>query len=401
MCMPNEHFTELLEFCYTVPFLTIEEGICLYLSKHVSVVYGYQCKNFRYGCPTASYLSSNMFKHKSCTSVRKGCFLAEPHCGSKQPFTTRGQTEKQTGVDIGRNNVEKKLDGYKFPVYSTDFCPRNQLEWEKRSTSINCNATNGYMCVPNENFTELIEFCYIHPFLLIQKGVCLYLDKHYSRIILYSCRHFIDGCPTSKYMSSKSYENPSCASIVNGCFRAEPLCESTTRIETRTPSSTIQFTTLPPLTTESETTQPSKSKPTIMQTSIFQITTMDSTPSEPTTMEQSTKLTTMEPTTSETTTIEPLTSEPPTTLKSTYQPLVTSSPTHHQTTTSLTTNLQDSEEEDGIPVLTAATLASLTQQVQQQQQQQQQQQVQQQQQPAAAAVLQQLQQLQNASTQPF
>lgn len=26
MCLPNEHFTELLEFCYTVPFLTIEEG---------------------------------------------------------------------------------------------------------------------------------------------------------------------------------------------------------------------------------------------------------------------------------------------------------------------------------------------------------------------------------------
>lgn len=127
------------------------------------------------------------------------------------------------------------------------------------------------------------------------------------------------------------------------------LLNSTTRIETRTPStpsSTIQFTTLPPLTTESETTQPSKSKPTIMQTSIFQITTMDSTPSEPTTMEQSTKLTTMKPSTSETTTLEPLTSEPPTTLKSTYQPLVTSSPTHHQTTTSLTTNLQDSEEED-------------------------------------------------------
>lgn len=127
------------------------------------------------------------------------------------------------------------------------------------------------------------------------------------------------------------------------------LLNSTTRIETRTPStpsSTIQLTALPPLTTELETTQPSKSKPTIMQTSIFQITTMHSTPSEPTTMEQSTKLTTMEPSTFQTTTIEPLTSEPPTTIKSTYQPLVTSSPTHYQTTTLLTTNVQDSQEED-------------------------------------------------------
>eukprot|EP00105_Crassostrea_gigas_P001515 XP_011413735.1 PREDICTED: POU domain, class 2, transcription factor 3 isoform X1 [Crassostrea gigas] len=72
--------------------------------------------------------------------------------------------------------------------------------------------------------------------------------------------------------------------------------------------------------------------------------------------------------------------------------------------TQLTTGLQPLLiQNQGIPVLTAATLASLTQQVQQQQQhqQQQQQQVQQQQQPAAAAVLQQLQQLQNASTQPL
>lgn len=73
-------------------------------------------------------------------------------------------------LDNFANAYFQKVDGYKFPVYSTDVCPRNQLELEQRSTSINCNATNGYMCVPNENFTELIEFCYIHPFLLIQKG---------------------------------------------------------------------------------------------------------------------------------------------------------------------------------------------------------------------------------------
>lgn len=66
--------------------------------------------------------------------------------------------------------------------------------------------------------------------------------------------------------------------------------------------------------------------------------------------------------------------------------------------TQLTTGIQPLLiQNQGIPVLTAATLASLTQQVQQQQQQQQQVQ----QQPAAAAVLQQLQQLQNASSQPL
>lgn len=56
-------------FTFAIEFFLFISGICLYLSKHVSVVYGYQCKNFRYGCPTASYLSSNMFKRKSCVSI--------------------------------------------------------------------------------------------------------------------------------------------------------------------------------------------------------------------------------------------------------------------------------------------------------------------------------------------
>lgn len=67
-------------------------------------------------------------------------------------------------------NFQKKLEGYRFPVYSTEFCPRNQAEWNKRSSSINCNKTNGYICVPNENVNQLLEFCYRRPFILIEEG---------------------------------------------------------------------------------------------------------------------------------------------------------------------------------------------------------------------------------------
>lgn len=63
----------------------------------------------------------------------------------------------------------KKLDGYDFPVYTTEFCPRNQSEWSERSSSINCSKSNGYLCLPNENITELLEFCYIYPFLWIEE----------------------------------------------------------------------------------------------------------------------------------------------------------------------------------------------------------------------------------------
>lgn len=65
---------------------------------------------------------------------------------------------------------QKKLDGYEFPVYSTNSCPRNQTEWNQRSSAINCTEDNGYLCLPNENITELLEFCYNYPFILIQEG---------------------------------------------------------------------------------------------------------------------------------------------------------------------------------------------------------------------------------------
>lgn len=65
---------------------------------------------------------------------------------------------------------QRMLDGYNFPVYSTKHCPRNQIEWNDRSSAINCSKDNGYMCLSNENITELLEFCYIYPFTLIQEG---------------------------------------------------------------------------------------------------------------------------------------------------------------------------------------------------------------------------------------
>uniref|UniRef100_A0A8W8J8K4 C1q domain-containing protein n=1 Tax=Magallana gigas TaxID=29159 RepID=A0A8W8J8K4_MAGGI len=63
----------------------------------------------------------------------------------------------------------KRLDGYKFPVYSTSSCPGNESEWNKRSAALKCNRTNGYTCLPNEKFTEILEFCYTTPWIWIQE----------------------------------------------------------------------------------------------------------------------------------------------------------------------------------------------------------------------------------------
>lgn len=132
----------------------------------------------------------------------------------------------------------KKLDGYDFPVYTTKVCPRNESEWHERSSAINCNKSNGYMCMPNEDLTELLEFCYIYPFIWIQEDVCMYLYKKFSRLNAYNCVKFRSGCPKYATVSSRIFEYPSCSSIQNGCFVAEPTCKSSTTTELSS-SSTI------------------------------------------------------------------------------------------------------------------------------------------------------------------
>lgn len=69
-------------------------------------------------------------------------------------------------------HFQRMLDGYEFPVYTTESCPRDETEWNKRSDTINCTEDNGYLCLPNENITGLLEFCYKYPFILIQEGKC-------------------------------------------------------------------------------------------------------------------------------------------------------------------------------------------------------------------------------------
>lgn len=66
--------------------------------------------------------------------------------------------------------IQRPLDGYAYPVYTTEVCPKNLIEWKERSSALNCNQTNAYMCVPNENITELLEFCYSGPQIRIVKG---------------------------------------------------------------------------------------------------------------------------------------------------------------------------------------------------------------------------------------
>nr|XP_022303980.1 uncharacterized protein LOC111111346 isoform X2 [Crassostrea virginica] len=118
------------------------------------------------------------------------------------------------------------LVDYQFPVFSTKSCPKNNDEWNERSAFINCTDSRGYMCLPNEMFTELLEFCYTSPGIAIIKGLCLYLDNN-SSTELYDCDTFLKGCPDKLYYSYNVYEYPSCSAVRQGCFIAEPSCVGT------------------------------------------------------------------------------------------------------------------------------------------------------------------------------
>ncbi|XP_065926883.1 uncharacterized protein [Magallana gigas] len=122
----------------------------------------------------------------------------------------------------------KLIDGYKFPVYTTQSCPRNQTEWNKRSSAINCTESNGYLCLPSEDLIELLEFCYFDYQIPIAKGLCMFLRKRDSFIDDYSCRNFVEGCPNSTYRIYEAYKYRSCVSIGNGCFLDDPTCVRTT-----------------------------------------------------------------------------------------------------------------------------------------------------------------------------
>lgn len=85
-----------------------------------------------------------------------------------------------------------KQEGYEFPVYLTKFCPRNKTEWKERAKVLNCTEQRGYTCLPNEHFTELLEFCYTDPWILIEEGkiasccIILYIIKYVNKnFILY------------------------------------------------------------------------------------------------------------------------------------------------------------------------------------------------------------------------
>lgn len=72
---------------------------------------------------------------------------------------------------------------YRYPVNSVTSCPTNAANWETAARRRNCSfdevkPKNLYLCVPNQEKTEFLEFCYdeIRPMVQPGKYTCSY--KH-------------------------------------------------------------------------------------------------------------------------------------------------------------------------------------------------------------------------------
>lgn len=129
----------------------------------------------------------------------------------------------------------------------TEFCPSNKTDWERRSNLFNCTKNKySYMCLPNEQLTALVEFCYIGHQSPIQPGVCLYLEKRGIGLGFHDCSNFSNGCPNSSYSTKTIYTYPNCVSIGEGCFLADLSCKRNSSL----PTYTFNETALPITSTE-------------------------------------------------------------------------------------------------------------------------------------------------------
>nr|XP_022328771.1 uncharacterized protein LOC111127808 isoform X2 [Crassostrea virginica] len=117
------------------------------------------------------------------------------------------------------------IPGFEYLVYRTEYCPRSEEEYKGRSSALGCTVNSSYACMPNEELTELWEFCYPLQILYITPDTCLFLSRRIWHLDSHNCKNFKYGCPALHYRASEIYKYPSCVSIANGCFSAEPDCK--------------------------------------------------------------------------------------------------------------------------------------------------------------------------------
>lgn len=112
----------------------------------------------------------------------------------------------------------------------TSRCPENKTEVQEASKRIGCGVDDygniQYMCIPNEEKSSLVEFCFNGVMGIEKKGNCL--ENSNGKINRYNCSSFTSGCPNTTFYKHNLYEYPACLEIntKNRCYVMDPFCPS-------------------------------------------------------------------------------------------------------------------------------------------------------------------------------
>lgn len=107
-------------------------------------------------------------------------------------------------------------------------CPTNVTETAAASKRLECvndkYGNNQYICVPNEEKTSLVEFCYDGIMGIQEKGICLEVNG--KILTTHSCLNFSSGCPKDTFWNYEFYKYPECQNInsQHGCYTMDPSC---------------------------------------------------------------------------------------------------------------------------------------------------------------------------------
>lgn len=132
-------------------------------------------------------------------------------------------------------------------AHKVELCPKNTKEWQIASRRLNCtndisNTKNRYHCLPANDLSTLVEFCYDETRLGVVKGSCMLYVQRINYLDDYNCSGFRYGCPDKMYFSDESYLFPRCSEIIPErlCFVAESSCKGNAsgNLQTSHPAST-------------------------------------------------------------------------------------------------------------------------------------------------------------------
>nr|XP_022288914.1 uncharacterized protein LOC111101001 isoform X2 [Crassostrea virginica] len=124
---------------------------------------------------------------------------------------------------------EKEI-GYLQNIDLVHTCPEDQKDVIKASQQLGCQddsfGNNQYMCLPNEEKTSLVQFCYDGIMGIQEKGNCLVANVSNGTVLAQSCRDFLYGCPSNHFWNHEVYQYYACQNINvhDHCYKASPFC---------------------------------------------------------------------------------------------------------------------------------------------------------------------------------